>query len=37
MKNEQRSKHKQHNELISRKNIGTLPEDDVVTRRNMSE
>jgi hypothetical protein len=34
---QQRSKRRQHNEPLSRKNIGALPEDDVVKRRNMSE
>jgi hypothetical protein len=32
MKKEQRSKRRQHNEPISRKNIGVLPEDDVMKR-----
>jgi hypothetical protein len=36
-KKEQHRKHRQHNEPIRKKNIGALPEDDVVKRRNMSE
>jgi hypothetical protein len=34
---QQCSKRRQHNEPLGRKNIGALPEDDVVKRRNMSQ